>query len=530
MLPQVSLAAEPPADFEISGGHFFGQTSPSGGYSVTDLEGLPFWTWFTQIGGAPVAGYPVSRRFAMDGLPAQAFQKLVLQWQGNRFGFMNVFDQLAAAGKDEWLARTKQVPTSRDWKEDTGDSWPSVQARHLAILELDDSIRAAYRSVEDPMAMFGLPMAAQDYENVFVVRAQRAVFQKWKVNLPWARAGEVTVANGGEIAREAGLFSTEAVTPEPDPRLPAAAPAPVVAAPPPAPGSQSTSVSPAARPTATAVAAPTQTDLAAANRDAIAEINRLRGLAGVPPLALDPAIARAAQAHANWLSAVGAPSGNPFTHDEWPGSPLYTGARPEDRMAAAGYTGCCAAEYTWGYLGHVTPVEAVDGWMGGTIHRTFLIHPGVTKAGFGIRKDVNPIAVLDLALESWTGRQETIVYPVPNQLDVPAVTEGAEDPSPIPGRVDGFAYPVTVIPFPGWPSAQAIVLSAASLKNSKGVEIPFVTQFQRTYAVHLVGTEPLRSFETYTVHVEGTGSTGIAFNLTWSFTTGRATYGGKPID
>ena len=44
------------------------------------------------------------------------------------------------------------------------------------------------------------------------------------------------------------------------------------------------------------------------------------------------------------------------------------------------------------------------------------------------------------------------------------------------------------------------------------------------------GTGILQGVPNATVHVEGTGSTGVAFEKTWSFTTGKAIYRGKPLD
>ena len=46
------------------------------------------------------------------------------------------------------------------------------------------------------------------------MRAQRVVFQEWKEDVPWARRGEVTVALGGDIAKEAGILpNPEALRP-----------------------------------------------------------------------------------------------------------------------------------------------------------------------------------------------------------------------------------------------------------------------------------------------------------------------------
>lgn len=39
-----------------------------------------------------------------------------------------------------------------------------------------------------------------------VLRTQRTVLQQWKIAVPRARAGQVTVANGGEVAAEHRLI------------------------------------------------------------------------------------------------------------------------------------------------------------------------------------------------------------------------------------------------------------------------------------------------------------------------------------
>ena len=54
---------------------------------------------------------------------------------------------------------------------------------------------------------------------MFVVRCQRAVFQHWKVDMPWARAGQVVISNGGDVAKEARLIPQEVIVPQPQPRI-----------------------------------------------------------------------------------------------------------------------------------------------------------------------------------------------------------------------------------------------------------------------------------------------------------------------
>ena len=53
--------------------------------------------------------------------------------------------------------------------------------------------------------------------NHFAIRLQRAVLQQWKVAVPWANAGQVTIANGGAIGAEVGLFPAFALEPQPQP-------------------------------------------------------------------------------------------------------------------------------------------------------------------------------------------------------------------------------------------------------------------------------------------------------------------------
>jgi N-acetylmuramoyl-L-alanine amidase len=66
------------------------------------------------------------------------------------------------------------------------------------------------------MTLFGLPASrVEDMGNHYAVRLQRAVIQLWKVDVPWAKAGQTTVANGGDIAKEAGLFPGEPLRPAP---------------------------------------------------------------------------------------------------------------------------------------------------------------------------------------------------------------------------------------------------------------------------------------------------------------------------
>ena len=51
-------------------------------------------------------------------------------------------------------------------------------------------------------------------DNHYALRTQRAVFQQWKETVPWAAQGEVTIANGGDIAKELGWLPANVLVPE----------------------------------------------------------------------------------------------------------------------------------------------------------------------------------------------------------------------------------------------------------------------------------------------------------------------------
>ena len=238
-------------DYDIPGGHFYTQangyplgTNPTG-YSVTNDEGIPFWDAYQKLGGPYVLGYPVTRRFVYDGFVTQAMQKVVFQWRPDvgQVWFLNSFDALHDKGKDDWLLVYRQTPRPFDTSPDTGLSWEQVVARHQSFLNQNEAIKKAYFADPSPIDHFGLPVAYADMGNSFVVRCQRATFQYWKEDVPWARRGDVSVANGGDLAKEAGLWPADATIPEQP-----STQQPVVLVPTPTPGAPT--VTPTPTPTA----------------------------------------------------------------------------------------------------------------------------------------------------------------------------------------------------------------------------------------------------------------------------------------
>ncbi|MBI4322474.1 MAG: hypothetical protein HY675_28610 [Chloroflexi bacterium] len=218
-----ALAESPlPVEWDIPKGHFYTQangfpvgSSPSG-FSITDDGDVLFWTEFRRLGGMLGIGYPVSRRFLWNGFVSQATQKGVLQWRPDqkKAWFVNVFDLLHDAGKDDWLALVRSVPKQLPSDFDKGKSWNDVIVGRRALLNDFPKISARYESAADPLSMFGLPTSrVQDMGNAYVVRLQRTVIQQWKVDVPWAKSGDVSIANGGDVAKEMGLLPKNALYP-----------------------------------------------------------------------------------------------------------------------------------------------------------------------------------------------------------------------------------------------------------------------------------------------------------------------------
>jgi hypothetical protein len=214
-------------DWSMPSGHFFTQTngqpplSSATGFAVTNAGGLAFWDEFQRIGGVESVGYPLSNRFTWRGFTVQVFQKLVFQApeQGGEVSIVNVMQELSTLGKDDWLREEKLVPPPLPAEFDAGIAPENIAAHHLALLAEDPAIEQFYRDAGDGIRRFGLPTSkVTDLGDYLVaIRCQRTVLQHWKKDGPWGKAGDVTIANAGELAVQAGLFPSEGFRPVPSP-------------------------------------------------------------------------------------------------------------------------------------------------------------------------------------------------------------------------------------------------------------------------------------------------------------------------
>lgn len=191
------------------------QTISQTGYQVCDDGNARFLAAYNRYGAQNI-GYPISTRYARDGFITQAFQKAILQWrpESNSAAFANVFDDLSRSGMDQRLYETRQTPFQlpAGWE---GTNVPFAEAVRLrqGLLSSRPAMRSTYFAAADPLTFFGLPTSeVTDMGNHYAIRLQRAVLQEWKETVPWARAGQVTIANGGDIAKELGLIPGFALT------------------------------------------------------------------------------------------------------------------------------------------------------------------------------------------------------------------------------------------------------------------------------------------------------------------------------
>ncbi len=204
-----------PAEWDIPGGRFFTQTGAGAatGYRVVDDGRGLAWTAFQRYGSVDGLGYPISQRFTVGGVTRQVFQKGVLEWREDSGpaipSLANIMDELAAAGKDPWLEAFRQIPAAPA-QPPTGSS----PDERLGLLDPYPALREALTAAPDWLERYGLPVAVAPMGPAVVLRMQRAVFQLWVEDTPWAAAGQVTQVPVGELARDAGLWVTEAFAPE----------------------------------------------------------------------------------------------------------------------------------------------------------------------------------------------------------------------------------------------------------------------------------------------------------------------------
>ncbi len=171
---------------------------------------------------------------------------------------------------------------------------------------------------------------------------------------------------------------------------------------------------------------------------ALRRMNRYRQHLGVPLVTMDPALNRAAQAHADYYVA-NLPQSQRNAHGESSGREGFSGANPWDRARAAGYDGPMSISEDMAFGSG--PEGSVQMWYDSVYHRLPVVRPDVKEIGFGHGRGVE---VLDVAMAGGGG-DRVVLVPYDGQEDVPtSFHSDYEGPDPVPG--DGMVgYPVSVV-------------------------------------------------------------------------------------
>lgn len=190
-----------PLDEPVPGGRFYRQAGGDGvrGFSVRDDSDTRLYAELQRLGGVDLLGYPISHRFVWDGHVSQAFQRAVLRWRADHAELVDVVERVGRTGGDGFMLMEWQVPPR----------WPIPSEDRLAWLDADPAIKAAY--LGGGASRWGEPTSlVMDVGNHRALRTERVIFQHWTEDVPWARAGEVTLALAGDLAKEAGLLPDRA--------------------------------------------------------------------------------------------------------------------------------------------------------------------------------------------------------------------------------------------------------------------------------------------------------------------------------
>jgi tetratricopeptide (TPR) repeat protein len=271
-----------------------------------------------------------------------------------------------------------------------------------------------------------------------------------------------------------------------------------------------------------AIAAPyVNLDQESLNRQAaaLAAVNRYRNLAGLPPVGASATIHQSALAHAFYTFFNGADPKilDLGIHKEVKGNPGYTG---DDQLARAEHFGYAPRSMGEVITHREDPASAVSDWIDSVYHRLPLLRADVLELGYGdTYLDTMSVQVMDLAFrENLRPTGRIILYPAPDQQEVPPAFNGNEIPDPAPNATYPIGYPVTAI----FDRLATVVIGGYHLRDASGTDLsgyvlrPSDPDMENSFA--FMASAPLQPSATYSMELTGTIN-GVAFQRHWSFTT-----------
>jgi uncharacterized protein YkwD len=254
-------------------------------------------------------------------------------------------------------------------------------------------------------------------------------------------------------------------------------------------------------------------------------INYRRGQIGIPVVAQNPLIDRAAQAHSDYQRLNGQ-----ITHDEVAGNPGFTGVGELERLAAAGYVLDVPAGYAYGEVISATSSGTgafmVDELITAIYHRFVIFEPMFKEIGTGSATSTRGTTYFtsDFAANHGfgrgIGRGALVSWPYSGQTGVtPNFFSNNEEPDPDPDRNE-VGYPISV-----HADISAYVTVKSFTVRPRGGAILPAKLLQHDVDAHTVSSAAaivpqavLKAATVYDVSFDGVVD-GIPVTRNWSFTT-----------
>lgn len=258
--------------------------------------------------------------------------------------------------------------------------------------------------------------------------------------------------------------------------------------------------------------------------DALAWTNYARAKAGLPAIARQAQLDKAAAAHASYIAQND--SYQTEGHDETQGKPGFTGTTPVNRIRAAGFP-----DSWWGEnIAARTPEAAgslfTDFLVDAPYHRSAQLsthtQAGVATQDWTGAAGAGKVYVIDFGGTDPAAAQANVLwaYPYSGQPDAYLDWIAAETPNPVPDLENQrVGYPVTLHAALG----QQLDVNSFSLADSRGMPVPVrqVTTHSGAPLNHYaiwIPLSPLVPGTTYTAQAAGKLN-GKSFQVQWSFTT-----------
>ncbi|TFW22599.1 CAP domain-containing protein [Massilia arenosa] len=260
--------------------------------------------------------------------------------------------------------------------------------------------------------------------------------------------------------------------------------------------------------------------------DGFAWINYRRGQAGLPQLARNALLDKAAQAHSEYLRA-----NNVVQHEETPGKTGYTGATLTDRINAANYT---LSNYAVGEVISATSSNSgfymAEELITAIYHRFVMFEPKFKEIGTGAATNGSGYSYFtaDFAANNGygdgLGLTGLVTWPFNGQTGVPAnFLSNYESPDPVP-NLNEVGYPISVH---ADLNVELKVTSFTVRQRGASTDLPVrllthaADEETPEHAAAIIPLAALKSGTTYDVTFSGaTGESGnVPVTRTWSFTT-----------